>query len=198
MTDTRYEIRLSGSGGQGIILAAVVLARALTADQNNHVCQTQSYGPEARGCKCRAEIVVSRQPIDYPKVIKQDLLLAMNQASCDAYFFDFKPNGLLIVDSTFVRQLPTSRAINLPFTELARREFNREIVANMVALGAVGHFCPLVDIKNLEEAVAQSAPQGTVTLNRKAFRLGLKAARQIKIDQLPRSILPDYEDAEEL
>ncbi len=195
--EDRYEIRLAGAGGQGIILAAVVLARALTSADDNHVCQTQSYGPEARGGKCKAEIVVSSRPIDYPKVIKQDLLLAMNQASCDAYFFDFKPNGLLIVDATFVHQLPTSRAIALPFTEMARQELGREIVANMVALGAVAHFCPRVTAAQVEEAVAASAPAGTVTLNRKAFRLGLKAARSVNVDRLPRSILPNAGDEED-
>ncbi len=116
MIDDRFEIRLSGSGGQGVITAAVVLAEAVAIYEQMHVCQTQSYGPEARGGKSKAEVVISSNPIDYPKVIKMDIFLAMNQASCDAYFYDFKPNGLLIVDSTLVDQVPTSRVISIPFT----------------------------------------------------------------------------------
>ena len=195
--EDRYEIRLAGAGGQGVVLAAVVLARALTLADANYVCQTQSYGPEARGGKCKAEIVVSSRPIDYPKVVKQDLLLAMNQPSCDAYFFDFKPNGLLIVDATFVHQVPTSRAIAIPFTDMVRKELGREIAANMAALGAVAHFCPRVTPAQVEEAVTAGAPAGTKTVNRKAFRLGLEAARAVAVDRLPRSILPHAEDEED-
>jgi len=196
--DDRYEIRLSGSGGQGIILATVILAQALTKNPVNHVCQTQSYGPEARGGKCKAEIVVSHTPIDYPKVSKLDILLAMNQASCDSYFYDFKPNGLLIVDATFVEQLPTSRVVSIPFTQLARDSFGKDIVANMIALGALGHFCPHVTLKDFEESVTARAPKGTVTMNRDAFRLGVKEAKKHNLNDLPRSILPDEDAIEEI
>jgi Pyruvate/2-oxoacid:ferredoxin oxidoreductase gamma subunit len=93
--EPRYEIRFSGSGGQGIITAAVVFADAVGTLDGKYVCQTQSYGPEARGGKSKAEVVISSEPIDYPKAMRIDLLLAMTQASCDAYFFDIKPDGLL-------------------------------------------------------------------------------------------------------
>jgi len=132
MTEDRYEIRLSGSGGQGIIMAAIVLAEACGVYDGKHVCQTQSYGPEARGGTSKAEVVISSQTIDYPRATKIDLLLAMNQASCDTYFWDLKPDGLLVVDATFVDQLPTSRAIAIPFTQIAREEVGKELVANMV------------------------------------------------------------------
>ncbi len=92
----RFEIRLSGSGGQGIILASIILAEAAGIIEGYNVSQTQSYGPEARGGRCKAEVVISSKPIDYPKAVQLDMMLAMNQASCDAYFYDFKPNGLLL------------------------------------------------------------------------------------------------------
>src|SRR5512139_2762594 len=98
----RYEIRLSGSGGQGLILAGVILAEAAGIHDGKYVCQTQSYGPEARGGASKAEVIISDEEIDYPKAMKPDLLLAMNQRSCDTYLFDLKPNGVLVVDSTFV------------------------------------------------------------------------------------------------
>ena len=107
---SRYEVRFSGSGGQGLITAAVIFAEAAGVYGGKYVCQTQSYGPEARGGKSKAEVVISDQPIDYPKAVNLNLLLAMNQAACDAYFFDLQANGLLVVDSFLVEQLPTSRA----------------------------------------------------------------------------------------
>jgi len=111
--DERYEIRFSGSGGQGIITAAVVMADGVGAFDNKHVCQTQSYGPEARGGKSKAEVVISGSPIDYPKALRVDLLLAMTQVACDAYFSDIKADGLLVVDSGLVKHCqPVAR---LPF-----------------------------------------------------------------------------------
>lgn len=89
----RYEIRLSGSGGQGLIIAGIILAEAAGIYDGKFVCQTQSYGPEARGGASKAEVVISDEEIDYPKAIKPDLLLAMNQKSCDVYFFDLKPSA---------------------------------------------------------------------------------------------------------
>ena len=133
----RYEIRLSGSGGQGLILMGIILAEAVGIYDGKFVAQTQSYGPEARGGSSKAEVVVSDEEIDYPKAMKPDLLLAMNQKSCDEFYPDLKPDGIVIVDSTFVRQIPTPKAFQVPFTRIAREKFKREVVANIIALGAL-------------------------------------------------------------
>jgi len=194
MTEDRYEIRLSGSGGQGIIMAAIVLAEACGVYDGKHVCQTQSYGPEARGGTSKAEVVISSQTIDYPRATKIDLLLAMNQASCDTYFWDLKPDGLLVVDATFVDQLPTSRAIAIPFTQIAREEVGKELVANMVALGAVGHLTGVVKLKSIEAALKARVPKGTDKMNRKAFHAGVSAAKQVNLDALPSSVMPQDEE----
>ncbi len=188
MKDDRYEIRLSGSGGQGIITAAVILAEAACVYGGKYVCQTQSYGPEARGGKSRAEVVISDRPIDYPKVIKMDFFVALNQASCDAYFYDFKPNGILLVDATFVQQVPTSRVISIPFTRIAREEIGREIVTNMVTLGAISRLCDQVSLDAIEQAVLARVPKGTEDMNRKALQAGVEAAAGFDIGALPRSI----------
>ena len=191
--NTRYEIRFSGSGGQGIITAAVVLAEAIGALDGKNVCQTQSYGPEARGGKSKAELVISDGPIDYPKALQVDLLLAMTQAACDAYFFDLKSDGLLIVDSGLVEQVPTSRAVSIPFTQIARQQIGRELVANMVALGAVGYLSGQVSMENLERALLARVPKGTEDMNAKALRAGIEAAMAIDLSALPRSIVSDWE-----
>jgi 2-oxoglutarate ferredoxin oxidoreductase subunit gamma len=193
MSIERYEIRLSGSGGQGIITAAVVLAEAAGVYEGKHVCQTQSYGPEARGGKSKAELIISSSAIDYPKVMKMDLFLAMNQASCDAYFYDFKPNGLLLVDSSFVEQVPTSRVISIPFTKIAKDEVGKDFVANVVALGTIGHFCPEVSYESIEKAVLARVPPGTEKINQQALKAGKTAAENFNIANLPRSITPDEE-----
>ena len=190
----RYEIRLSGSGGQGLITAAVVFAEAVGVYDGKYVCQTQSYGPEARGGKSKAEVVISSIPIDYPKALELDLLLAMNQAACDAYFYDLKPNGLLVVDSRLVEQHPTSRIIAIPFTRIAKEEIGRELVANMVALGAIGLLSGRIDLGNLERALLARVPKGTEEMNSKALQCGIEEARKVNLDDLPRAVMSDDDD----
>jgi 2-oxoglutarate ferredoxin oxidoreductase subunit gamma len=174
----RYEIRLSGSGGQGIILMGIILAEAIGVYDGKCVAQTQSYGPEARGGSSKSEVIVSDEEIDYPKAMKPDLLLAMNQKSCDEFYPDLKPEGLLIVDSTFVTQIPTTKAFQIPFTRIAREKFKREVVANIIALGALAQLSPLVSSKAMEAAVLARVPKGTEKLNRDALKAGMAAAKR--------------------
>jgi 2-oxoglutarate ferredoxin oxidoreductase subunit gamma len=176
----RYEIRLSGSGGQGLILMGIILAEAIGIYDGKYVAQTQSYGPEARGGSSKSEVIVSDEEIDYPKAINLDLLLAMNQKSCDEFYPDLKPEGLLIVDATFVTQIPTPKAYQIPFTRLAREKFEREVVANIIALGTLSQLTPIVSAKAVESAVLARVPRGTEKLNREALKAGASAARKGK------------------
>jgi 2-oxoglutarate ferredoxin oxidoreductase subunit gamma len=175
----RYDIRLSGSGGQGLILIGIILAEAIGIYDGKVVAQTQSYGPEARGGSSKAEVVVSDEEIDYPKAMRLDLLLCMNQKSCDDYYMDLKPDGILIVDSTFVTQIPTPKAYRIPFTAIARENFKREMVANIVALGAISKLTDIVSPRAIEAAVLARVPKGTEKLNRDALRAGMNAARKV-------------------
>ena len=177
---SRYEIRLSGSGGQGIILMGIILAEAIGVYDGKCVAQTQSYGPEARGGSSKSEVIVSDEEIDYPKAMMPDLLLAMNQKSCDEFYPDLKPEGLLIVDSTFVTQIPTTKGFQIPFTRIAREKFKREVVANIIALGALSHLSPMVSPKAMEAAVLARVPKGTEKLNRDALKAGMAAAKKAK------------------
>jgi len=183
----RLEIRLAGSGGQGLILAGVILAEAAGIHEGKFVAQTQSYGPEARGGASKSEVVISDQEIDYPKAVQPDILLCMNQTACDAYIFDVKPGGALIVDSSLVHHLPTTRAIPLPFTKIAQEQVGREMMANIVALGALTALTKVVSLKSLEAAVLARVPKGTEDLNRKALEAGVAAARKFMKQQKPRS-----------
>jgi 2-oxoglutarate ferredoxin oxidoreductase subunit gamma len=186
----RYEIRLSGSGGQGLILMGIILAEAIGIYDGKVVAQTQSYGPEARGGSSKSEVVVSDEEIDYPKAMRPDLLLAMNQKSCDEFYPELKPEGMLIVDSTFVRQIPTPKAFQVPFTRIAREKFKREVVANIIALGALTQLTPMVSAKAVEAAVLARVPKGTEKLNRDALKAGMAAARRAKKEWMDAETLP--------
>ena len=192
--EDRYEIRLSGSGGQGIITASIILAEAAGVYDGKYACQTQSYGPEVRGGVSKAEVVISKKVIDYPRVIKPSLLLAMDQASCDRYFSDIRRDGLLVVDSTLVTQIPTMRSVAIPFTQIARKELGQGLVTNIVALGAVCWLCQVVSIRGLEAAVSAKFPQKTRKINQQALLAGIKAAKQFDLKALPSTITPEEED----
>jgi len=174
----RYDIRLSGSGGQGLILMGIVLAEAIGLYEGKFVAQTQSYGPEARGGSSKAEVVVSDEEIDYPKALKLDLLLCMNQKSCDDFYMDLKPDGLLVVDSTFVTQTPIAKAFEIPFTRIAREKLGKAMAANIVALGAISKLTSIVSSRSLEKALLTRVPKGSEQLNRQALKDGMTAARK--------------------
>jgi 2-oxoglutarate ferredoxin oxidoreductase subunit gamma len=176
----RFEIRLSGSGGQGLILAGVILAQAIGVGDKKNVVQTQSYGPEARGGASRADIVVSPDEIYYPKTMKLDMLLALTQEACDKYYPDLKVGRTLIIDSNLVTQLPTKNFYGFPFTRLAREEIGHVMVANVIALGAITELTGVVSYESIKAAVLARAPRGTEDKNAKALDLGIKIARKAK------------------
>ncbi len=173
----RIEVVLSGSGGQGLILAGIVLAEAALAAGWRAV-QTQSYGPEARGGASKSEVILSDVEIDYPKVERADVLLAMNQESCDKYIAGVKENGLVIIDRTFVSGLPASpaRIISLPITKTVKERLGKVIVANMAALGVLVAHLPEIPPDIAERALLKRVPPGTDLINRDAFRIGMELA----------------------
>jgi 2-oxoglutarate ferredoxin oxidoreductase subunit gamma len=176
----RYEVRLSGSGGHGLILAGVMLSQAVGADPDMHVVQTQSYGPEARGGASRADVVISRGEIYYPKTMRLDLLLAFTQEACDKYFADMKDNGLLVYDSTLVTKVPTKKGYGFPFIRSAREQVGHAMVANVIALGAIAELTGIVSRDALAVVVKDRDPKGTEEKNLKALDLGFEMARAAK------------------
>jgi 2-oxoglutarate ferredoxin oxidoreductase subunit gamma len=176
----RFELRLSGSGGQGMILASVILAEAIGRDPTKKVIQAQSYGPEARGGASKADIVVSTSEIYYPKALKLDLLLAMTQESLDKYYPELKPEGVLVIDNVLVTDVPTDDYYGLPFTRLAREEAGHVMVANVVALGAISALTNIVSKETLTQAVLARAPRGTEEKNQTAVEIGYREALKIK------------------
>jgi 2-oxoglutarate ferredoxin oxidoreductase subunit gamma len=183
MPHDRFEMRLSGSGGQGMILASVIIAEAIGADPSKNVIQTQSYGPEARGGASKSDVVVSTHEIYYPKAMELDLLLAMTQESMDKYYSDLKEGGILVVDNALVTDIPTDDYYGLPFTRLAREEAGHVMVANVIALGAIAALTDVVSREALIKAVLARAPRGTGEKNEKAVEIGFREALQIKKQQ---------------
>jgi 2-oxoglutarate ferredoxin oxidoreductase subunit gamma len=169
----------------------IILAEAIGVYDGKYVAQTQSYGPEARGGSSKSEVIVSDEEIDYPKAMKLDLLLAMNQKSCDEFYPDLKPDGVLIVDSTFVTQVPTQRAFQVPMTRIAREKFKREVVANIIALGTLTQLTQIVSPKAIESAVLARVPKGTEKLNRDALRAGMAAAKKAKKEWMEAEAPPE-------
>jgi 2-oxoglutarate ferredoxin oxidoreductase subunit gamma len=179
-TDDRFEIRLAGAGGQGMILAGLILAEAAAIYDGKNAIQTQSYGPEARGGASGSEVVISEGTIHYPKVMSPDVLLAMSQEACDKFFYSLKSDGLLIVDSGFVERVPSSRAVVLPITEIAQETTGRAITANIVALGLIGGLTGIISRGALEKAVSAHVPKGTTELNLQAVAAGWERAEALR------------------
>jgi 2-oxoglutarate ferredoxin oxidoreductase subunit gamma len=177
----RFEIRLAGTGGQGMILAGIILSEAAAIGEDKNVTQTQSYGPEARGGASKAEVVISDGAIDYPKVIRADLLLAMSQQACDKYGREVKPEGWLIVDSDEVKRIPPhARTIRAPITRIADEETGRKITANIVGLGIIVGLTGIVSRHAVAQAVERRAPPGTKELNLRALDAGLAVSARMK------------------
>lgn len=183
-----YEIRLSGTGGQGLILSGITLAEAAAIYEGKNAVQTQSYGPEARGGASRSDVIVSNLEIDYFLVLRPDILLAMAQEACDRYLKDTKEDGLVLIDSTFVKKIPPTKSqiYSLPLTKMAQDLTGKAIVANMLALGVLISLTRVVSIEALEKAVSKNVSRQNYEINIKAFheglRVGLEASKSYPQD----------------
>lgn len=172
------EFRLSGSGGQGLILAGIILAEAAIGDGKEAV-QSQSYGPEARGGSSKSEVIISDKTIYYPKVEKPDFLLAMTQEALVKYSVDLNQDSILVVDSTFVKEVPAQfkKVYSIPITQMAKEELGRDLFANIIALGIVAKLTKAVSLKALEQAVLARVPKGTEQMNKQALELGIASIK---------------------
>lgn len=172
----RVELRCSGSGGQGILLAAAVIAEAAAA-LGRFVVQTQSYGPEARGGASKAEVIISGESIDYPEVDQPDVSLVLSQAAYAKYAGDTKPGGLLIYDSGLVEVGEHDASVvrcGLPFTQVASDELGKKVVTNIIAVGALARVSGVLPVDAVRDAVLSRVPARFRELNERAFDLGVK------------------------
>ncbi len=153
----KTEIRIGGSGGQGVVLAAQILGKAAVLDGKNAL-QTQAYGAEARGSLAKSEVIISDGKIGFPAVRKPDILVTMSQEAMDKLLKDLKENGILIVDSTNVTRFPETKTnvYKIPITETAKKQYGEAIYANMVMLGVFTKLTKLVTVQSMEKAIGES------------------------------------------
>jgi 2-oxoglutarate ferredoxin oxidoreductase subunit gamma len=168
------EIRIGGSGGQGVVLMGIILATAANHDRRC-VVQTESYGPEARGGYSRSDVIIANDPIDYPKLVQADLLVALSQEAANAYVEGLSKDGVFIYDSDNVTTPPHFKGttIGIPFTRLAKEETGRVQTTNVLALGAVVGITGIVTLESIHQAVLEEVPKGTQELNSRALARGL-------------------------
>lgn len=181
----RTEIRIAGFGGQGVVLAGVLLGTAAAVTDGRRAVQTQSYGAAARGGGARSEVVVSDDPIVYPRVTHPDIMVAMSEEAMQKYGADMRPGALLLVDNDLVKGAIREdvRRVDAPVSNLATQELGRTIVANLVMLGVLVAKTGVVSVPGMEAAIRENVPPKTIDLNLKAFRRGLELGQTLTIQE---------------
>jgi 2-oxoglutarate ferredoxin oxidoreductase subunit gamma len=169
----RKEIRAAGFGGQGIVLSGSIVGKAASIFDKGFAALTQSYGPESRGGSCRAEVIVSDVPIDYPYVVSPQVQIILSQDAYAEYGRNAPPETLLIVDSDLVRIDPSQnpKPLSIPASRMAQ-DLGRPVVANIIMLGFLAARNDIVSCEGLKKAILDSVPAGTEDFNMKAFELG--------------------------
>ena len=170
------EIRIAGFGGQGVILSAIVVGKAASIFEGDFATMTQSFGPEARGGACSAQVIVSDSPVLYPYVTWPDILVVMSQEAYSKFSPELKPGGILVVEQDLVKvaALPKeTKVFSCPATRLAE-ELGKRMVLNIVMVGFFAAVTNLVKPESLRQAVADSVPAAFKELNLKAFDKGFE------------------------
>jgi len=180
MTD-RYNIRISGFGGQGIVLSGYIMGKAASLYDNKNAAFTQSYGPEARGGACSATVVIEEGRIGYPLVRTADFLIILSKEGYETFSDSVSPDGSTFVDSDLVKQAPVdnARIFGIPATRFAE-ELGNKIVANIIMLGFFSAIANVISKESMIECIKTSVKKAFVDINLKAFEKGYKYADEIR------------------
>jgi 2-oxoglutarate ferredoxin oxidoreductase subunit gamma len=194
----RIEIRLSGFGGQGIILAAYILGKAAALYDHKFATMTQNYGPESRGGACSGQVIISDAPVSYPHLTRPHLVVAMSQEAYVKYSENLADGGLLLIDEDLVlpsqpaphaspgeaysaeKNRPNTRLYSIPATRIAEKELGRKMVANIVMLGFLAALDASVSAEALRQSVHESVPKGSEDLNLAAFERGYAYGKRLQ------------------
>ncbi len=178
---SRYEVRIGGFGGQGVVTMAVVAGETASLYDKKYVVQTQSYGPEARGGASKSEIVISDDEIDFPKVQTPDVFVVLSRAAFLAYVDGLKDDGILIVDEDLVKiesELPdTVKVYKIPATRIADKEVGSKQATNVVMLGAFAVITKVLSLEGLKARIEEKWPR-FLKSNMLALELGMKAGEE--------------------
>ena len=171
----KTEIRLAGFGGQGIVLLGNIIGKAASIYSRHYAALTQNYGPESRGGSCRAELIISDQPIEYPYIVNPEILVVLSQGAYHEFGSKAPAGTLLLVDSELVKipTPPAARVLSIPASRMAQ-EMGRPVVANIIMLGFLARNSDVVSADALKKAVKDFIPAGSEEFNMKAFESGYK------------------------
>ena len=175
------QVRLSGFGGQGIVLAGILLGEAGVID-GKYIAGSNSYGAQARGSSCQSEVVFSDGPIDFPHLTTADVLFAMSQGAYNMFCDDVKEkSGLILFDQYQVvpKEGLNVIQIGIPATEYALKKLKNKQVANIVLLGALIETTKIISLKAIQKAIHTHVSERFRSLNLKAFRIGIELGRRV-------------------
>jgi len=177
----RCRMVFSGSGGQGVITAAIILAEAAVLYENLTAVQSQSYGPEARGGATRTDIIISDSEIHFPKVFQPNVLVCLTQMAYNKFSSIIRPGGLLITDTRYVKaeRKVDARQREIPMYQTVMKDIGKPIVFNICMLGAVIKLTGLVKPESIIKALEKRIPTGFLEMNRKALELGMALAQDL-------------------
>ena len=172
----RCRMVFSGSGGQGVITAAIILAEAAVLFENLIAVQSQSYGPEARGGATRTDVIISDTPIYFPKVTQPNVLVCLTQEAYNKFYPIIRPGGTLVTDPRFVKteRKVDARQVELAMYEAVMKEIGKPIVFNICMLGAVIALFGLVRPESILAVLETRIPPAFLDINRKALELGIR------------------------
>ena len=172
----RTEILIGGVGGQGVILAGILLGAAATLFDNKKAVQTQAYSSEQRGGMAKAEVILADEPIIDPQVRRPDILIALAQDAVNRHLQKIKPSGLLVMDSDLVKEVGPGdfQTLAIPATSLAEKDLGNIVVANLILLGGLIKKTGLLSVGAMEKAIAANVPPKAKDMNLNAFRRGLE------------------------
>jgi len=174
----RYRIVFSGSGGQGVVTASIILAEAAVIHDGLNAVQSQSYGPEARGGATRADVILSDREIRFPKVNQPNVLVCLTQEAYNKFSGTIRPGGLLITDSHFVKveRKADARQMGLGMYKAVMEEIGKPVVLNVCMLGALLGLTYVVRTESVIKVLETKIPPDFMDMNRKALETGLRLA----------------------
>ncbi|MCX6004933.1 MAG: 2-oxoacid:acceptor oxidoreductase family protein [Chloroflexi bacterium] len=169
----KMEIRIAGFGGQGVVLLGNIMGKAASIYNKRFAALTQSYGPESRGGSCRAELIISESPIEYPYIIDPGIQVILSQEAYIEFGGKASKDTLLIVDSGLVKvdNSPAAQLLSIPASRMAQ-EMGRPVVANIIMLGFLAAHSNIISREALERSIKDFIPAGTESFNMKAFEMG--------------------------
>ena len=178
----RCRLVFSGSGGQGVITAAIILAEAAVLYENRIAVQSQAYGPAARGGSTRSDVIISDSAINYPKVVQPNVLVCLTQEAYNNFYPIIRPGGLLITDSRYVKiqRKVDAQQKELPMHQAVMEKIGKPIVFNICMLGAVIRLTGLVTSESIMKVLKNRIPVSFLEINRNALDLGMTLAEDVK------------------